>query len=188
MRLRAHAASGSTQQLLLPACAQPATALCEAEASRQMSPLASPAAQLRLVSPQFLAVARDAAEPQARGSEVAKAPEACDWSDEAVAQLHEGLLHHALALLRTRGNLEEKQEILHWIWAPSVFCWVSRYRAGVHQRIPIHRRKLPFTFERCCAVAGLRPEKVRSGLAAALRELGPASGIAFDALGIDLDS
>lgn len=40
------------------------------------------------------------------------------WSDEAVAQLHEAVLHHSLKALQAKGNGVEKREVLEWIFAP----------------------------------------------------------------------
>lgn len=110
------------------------------------------------------------------------------WSDAAIGQLHEGLLHYSLSMLKTKGNAEEKYEILRWIWAPTVFCWVSRRHAGDKRMIPIHRRDLPFTFERCCAVVGVRPDELRTGLAYVLRKFAGSAGVPFAELGIDIDS
>lgn len=114
--------------------------------------------------------------------------EKVEWSDQAIEELHEGLLLYSLNLLKSRGNAEEKQEILRWIWAPSVFCWVSRKVVGVNQMIPIHRRDLPFTYERCCAFAGQDPERLRSGLAYVLRTFVKGEGLPLAELGIDIDT
>jgi hypothetical protein len=95
------------------------------------------------------------------------------WTDDAVRRLHVAVLHHALAVLKSkaRGNTAEKCEVLRWIWAPAVFCWVTRVRGGVVTRIPIYRRQLPFMFETCCAFDGQRPEVLRDLLEEVLRPL-----------------
>jgi hypothetical protein len=93
------------------------------------------------------------------------------WTDHAVGRLHVAVLRHALAVLRSRGNASEKREILRWIWAPAVFCWVTRTRAGVATLIPIYRRQLPFMFETCCAFDGQQPEVLRELLEHVLRPL-----------------
>lgn len=91
------------------------------------------------------------------------------WTDEDVEKLHTAVLHSSLGVLKSKGNAEEKYEILRWIWAPAVFCWVTKSAEGVHRRIPIYRRQLPFTFETCCAFDGQRPDVLRDGLASILR-------------------
>lgn len=94
------------------------------------------------------------------------------WTDEDVEKLHTAVLKYSLGILKTMGNAEEKYEILRWIWAPDVFCWVQKSDGGVHKRIPIYRRQLPFMFETCCAFhhdGPMRPDELRSGLAYILR-------------------
>jgi hypothetical protein len=95
------------------------------------------------------------------------------WTDDAVRRLHVAVLHHALGVLKSkaRGNAAEKCEVLRWIWAPAVFCWVTRIRDGVATRVPIYRRQLPFTFETCCAFDGQHPEVLRDLLEDILRPL-----------------
>lgn len=93
------------------------------------------------------------------------------WTDEAVRRLHVAVLHHALRVLKSKGNTAEKCEVLRWIWAPSVFCWVTRVRENAVTRVPIYRRQLPFMFETCCAFDGQRPEVLRDVLEEVLRPL-----------------
>lgn len=93
------------------------------------------------------------------------------WTDEAVRRLHVAVLHHALRVLKSKGNTAEKREVLRWIWAPSVFCWVTRFRGDAVTRVPIYRRQLPFMFETCCAFDGQRPEVLRDVLEEVLRPL-----------------
>jgi hypothetical protein len=101
------------------------------------------------------------------------------WTDEDVEKLHRAVLHQSLVVLNSKGNAEEKYESLRWIWAPDVFCWVTKSIDGVHRRIPIYRRQLPFMFETCCAFDGQRPDVLRDGLAyilrPALRQMGMES-------------
>ncbi len=92
-------------------------------------------------------------------------------TDEAVRRLHVAVLHHALRVLKSKGNTAEKCEVLRWIWAPSVFCWVTRVRENAVTRVPIYRRQLPFMFETCCAFDGQRPEVLRDVLEEVLRPL-----------------
>jgi hypothetical protein len=95
------------------------------------------------------------------------------WTDEAVRRLHVAVLHHALGALKSkaRGSTAEKCEVLRWIWAPAVFCWVTRDQDGVATRVPIYRRQLPFMFETCCAFDGQRPEVLRDLLEKVLQPL-----------------
>lgn len=110
-----------------------------------------------------------------------------EWTDADIAKVHEGLLVYSLSLLKSRGNAEEKQQILRWIWAPAIYCWVQRTVDGVNHSVPIYRRQLPFTFEMCCAFSVLHPEELRSGLAYVLRKFA-GDRIPLSELGIDLDS
>ncbi len=118
-------------------------------------------------------------------------PEDCEQgelSDADIALWHEKVLEYSLKLLRSKGNAEEKQEILRWIWAPSIYCWVQRFVAGHPKFIPIHARNVPFTFEACCALTGYRAEELRGGIAYVLRKLAQEAGLAVATLGIDIDS
>jgi hypothetical protein len=99
----------------------------------------------------------------------ASSEESVIWTDDDVEKLHIAVLHSSLGVLKSKGNAEEKYEILRWIWAPDVFCWVTKSDEGVHKRIPIYRRQLPFTFDTCCAFDGQRPDVLRDGLAVILR-------------------
>lgn len=90
-------------------------------------------------------------------------------TDEVVAIYHEKVLEYSLKVLNSKGNAEEKFEILQWIWAPDIYCWVTRHDAGVIKKTPIYRRQLPFTFQMCCACSGLDAERMREGLAHVLR-------------------
>lgn len=103
-----------------------------------------------------------------------------EWSDAAIAQLHEGVLHHSLRLLEARGNAEEKFEILQWIWAHPVHSWKVYTVAGVNQYRPVYRRQLPFSFELCCAFVGMDPDRIRDGLEYILRPVLKTLGINTD--------
>ncbi len=102
---------------------------------------------------------------------IAASDERSHRTDEAVRRLHVAVLHHALRVLKSKGNTAEKCEVLRWIWAPSVFCWVTRVRENAVIRVPIYRRQLPFMFETCCAFDGQRPEVLRDVLEEVLRPL-----------------
>lgn len=96
-----------------------------------------------------------------------------EWSDAAVAQLHEGLLHHSLAILASRGNALEKSETLKWLFGPDIYDWkVTKLPSGAEHRRPIWAVDIPFTYQRCCALIGLDPERLSEGLRHILRQAG----------------
>ncbi len=119
----------------------------------------------------------DKHELQVIGPDTIELPERYDWSEKEIRILHEGLLEYSLNLLKSKGNAEEKYDILRWIWAPDVYCWVSRSTAGASRFVPIYRRQLPFTFAACCALTGYDAERLRSGLAYVLRPVLKQLGI-----------
>lgn len=95
-----------------------------------------------------------------------------DWSDEAVAQLHEAVLHYSLKALQARGNAAEKREILQWIFAPQPRTVVVRDAHGVPTEAVLPQVLTPFSFERCCRICGYSPEKVEEELLPILVETG----------------
>jgi hypothetical protein len=104
-------------------------------------------------------------------------PDRYDWSENDIRVLHEGVLVYSLNLLKSKGNAEEKYDILRWIWAPDIFCWVSRPFAGANKYCPIFLKQLPFTFVSCCALSGYDADRLRSGLAHVLRPVLKQLGI-----------
>ena len=89
------------------------------------------------------------------------------WSDAAIQQLHEGILHQTLKVFKARGNAAEKRDALLWIFAP------QRYEAslsigGVQQWHVLPPKLTPFSFEMCCAICGYRPEMLTEPLKAML--------------------
>ena len=100
------------------------------------------------------------------------------WTDNDIEVVHEKVLMYSLNLLKSRGNAEEKFEILHWIWAHPIYSWKVLTIAGVNHFRPIYRRQLPFSFELCCAFGGLDAERMREHLEHILRP-------ALKKLGID---
>jgi hypothetical protein len=105
----------------------------------------------------------------------AHSPEPIDaWSDDAVQQLHEGLLRHALQALHTRGNPVLKQEILIWIFCPQDMVLTLPDTHGRQRATVLPQQCTPFSFEQCCRVCGYSPQRLRDGLAALL----PAIGLA----------
>lgn len=96
-----------------------------------------------------------------------------EWSEEAVAALHEGVLTRSLEQLNTRGNGKEKQEILMWIFNPPAMAYtVSDSPEAEKVWKFIHPHNVPFGFDVCCRFAGLDADVIRSGVKRALVELG----------------
>lgn len=87
------------------------------------------------------------------------------WSDQAMIDLHEGVLNYSLQLLRSKGNAQEKLRTLNWIWSRDVRGFVTKKIRGVIQKVPIRADQLPFTFQTCCRLSGYRYEELREGLA-----------------------
>jgi hypothetical protein len=93
------------------------------------------------------------------------------WSDDAIDQLHEGMVMYSLRLLNARGNGKEKKAILSWIFDPHALA----YARSVGQEEPtwevIKPSEVPFGFELCCRLAGFDPERIREGLVPILKNL-----------------
>jgi hypothetical protein len=101
----------------------------------------------------------------------------CEWTDHDIEVVHAETLVYSLNLLKSKGNAEEKFEILHWIWAPPIYAWKSQNIAGVRSYRPIYSRNLPFSFELCCMFGGWDPERLRDGLEDILRPVLKKLGI-----------
>lgn len=105
-----------------------------------------------------------------------KTEERIVWTDQAMIDLHEGVLNYSLQLLRSKGNAKEKLEILNWIWSDDVHSFATKKIRGVNQQVPIRADQLPFTFQTCCRLSGYHHDDLRDGLAwemrFALAELG----------------
>lgn len=97
----------------------------------------------------------------------AEEDEAVDWEvdDRLVSTLHDAVLEYSLNVLKTKGNAEEKIDVLRWIWSPDTYAWVSREVDGNITYIAVPRIKIPFTFQMCCAASGLDYKRMREGLA-----------------------
>ena len=100
------------------------------------------------------------------------------WSDEAVDQLHEGLLRHALQVLHARGNAPLKQEVLRWIFCPQAMVLTLPGAEGRPRSAVLPQQCTPFSFEQCCRVCGYSPQRLRDGLAALLPAIGLADTLA----------
>jgi hypothetical protein len=94
------------------------------------------------------------------------------WSDDAVEQLHEVVLHYSLKVLKARGNGAEKREILEWIFAPQPMVATLPDEHGHPVEALLPRSQTPFSFERCCRICGFSPERLMDGLMPVLREMG----------------
>lgn len=95
-----------------------------------------------------------------------------------MAQLHEGMLHHALQTLRSRGNAGAKRETLQWIFAPATLVAVRRDDAGRLCETVLSQEGTPFSFERCCRICGYCPQRLRDALAPLLHQLGLGPALA----------
>lgn len=94
------------------------------------------------------------------------------WSDDAVAQLHEAVLHHSLKALQAKGNGVEKREILQWIFAPQPMVATLAGDAGHCDEAVLPQHLTPFSFERCCRVCGFSHERLKDGLMPILSVMG----------------
>ena len=94
------------------------------------------------------------------------------WSDEAVEQLHEAVLHYSLRALQARGNGAEKREILEWIFAPQPMVAMLRDEYGSPTEALLPQSVTPFSFEQCCRICGYSPERLQDGLMPVLQEMG----------------
>lgn len=102
----------------------------------------------------------------------ASAEDAPGWSDEAVEQLHEAVLHYSLKSLQARGNGAEKREVLNWIFAPQPKVAVLRNQYGHRVEALLPQSLTPFSFEQCCRICGYSSERLIDGLTPILREMG----------------
>jgi len=96
-----------------------------------------------------------------------------EWSEEAIEQLHEGVLLYSLRLLNARGNGKEKKDLLRWVFDPATMAVGQSVKPGdpiTWKFIP--SQDVPFSFELCCRLAGYDPDRVREGLAPVLKEMG----------------
>lgn len=95
-----------------------------------------------------------------------------EWSDEAVAQLHESVLHYSLMLLQSNGNGAEKKEVLKWIYAPErLVATLSDPELG-DSEVVLPLLQTPFSYIRCCRLCGYEPDEMQDLLAAVLNEKG----------------
>jgi hypothetical protein len=108
-------------------------------------------------------------DPLQGGDEEAASEEAREsWSDAAVAQLHEAVLHHSLRALQARGNGVEKAEVLKWIFVPDKLAAIG----GHANEVFVPQVLVPFSFERCCRICGYSPDRMRDELIPILNRVG----------------
>lgn len=87
------------------------------------------------------------------------------WSEQAIRDLHEGVLMYSLSLLNSKGNAKEKRDTLEWIFADDVYDLVERTVRGQIKRCPVRTDQIPFSFQTCCRLVGYRYDELRAGLA-----------------------
>ena len=102
------------------------------------------------------------AQPSSPGTEAG-----ADWSPEAELALHGVVLERNLKVLSYRGNTEEKRDVLRWIFKPDVTHFTVHGR-----RLSQHQDDVPFSFQRCCRLAGYDPDELRDALRELLRSRG----------------
>lgn len=109
--------------------------------------------------------------------EIAEMVEAADahepeWSDAAVEELHEAVLHYSLKLLQAKGNGAEKKEVLRWIFAPTTMVALVHDQDMQPVEVFLPQNSTPFSFEQCCRICGYSPERLMDGLVPILKEIG----------------
>lgn len=97
--------------------------------------------------------------------------EAMNWSEDAINQLHEGMVMYSLRLLNARGNGKEKKAILSWIFDPHGMAYAGDMSGDEPHWVNIKPSEVPFGFELCCRLSGYDAERIREGLAPILKEL-----------------
>lgn len=73
-----------------------------------------------------------------------------EWTDNGLAQLFGNLLDQSMMALNCKGNAKQKEEVLQWIYAPSLYL---DSRGNV-----VQARDIPSTFQFCCRLARENPE------------------------------
>lgn len=103
--------------------------------------------------------------------DAADVPES-EWSDAAVEELHEAVLHYSLKLLQARGNGAEKKEVLQWIFAPPTMVALVHDQQMQPVEVFLPQNATPFSFEQCCRICGYSSERLMDGLVPILKEIG----------------
>jgi len=89
------------------------------------------------------------------------------WAPEDEVVLHGVVLERALKALTYRNNADEKRDVLRWIFKPDVAHFTVRDR-----RLVQHQDEVPFSFRRCCKLAGYDADALRDALRALLERRG----------------
>jgi hypothetical protein len=97
--------------------------------------------------------------------------ESREWSDQAMRELHESVLHYTLRVLQARGNGTEKREALMWFFAPERYT-ATLVIGGCPQEVLLPPQLTPFSFEMCCRICGYRSEMLTDLLQPILSKLG----------------
>lgn len=92
---------------------------------------------------------------------------AAHWSPEDEVVLHGVVLERALKALTYRNNADEKRDVLRWIFKPDVVHLTVRGRL-----LAQHQDDMPFSFRRCCKLAGYDADALRDALRGLLRRRG----------------
>ena len=82
-----------------------------------------------------------------------------DWSPEAEVVLHGVLLERSLKGLSCKNNAEGRRDVLRWIFKPDV-----TYFSVSGRRLARHQDDVPFSFRRCCRLAGYDADALRDTL------------------------
>jgi len=90
-----------------------------------------------------------------------------DWSLEQELVLHGVMLERNLKLLSSGNNVEEKRDVLRWIFRPDVTHFTVRER-----RLTQHQDDVAFSFRRCCRLAGYDADELRDALRVLLKRRG----------------
>ncbi len=97
--------------------------------------------------------------------------QAMQWSEDAIEQLHEGMVMYSLRLLNARGNGKEKKAILSWIFDPKVVAHATDLQGDEPTWEVIPPSDVPFGFELCCRLSGYDPDRIREGLVPILKKM-----------------
>lgn len=81
-----------------------------------------------------------------------------EWTTEGILKLHSVLIEESLRALGARGNGEQKQEVLEWIFEPDMVGTVMRNGREVR----VYTWQVPWTFTFCCKLEGMDPEAIRA--------------------------
>lgn len=81
------------------------------------------------------------------------------WTNDEIIRMHGVLIEESLKALAARGNAQQKEEILQWLFEPDIFA--DRHETGGKV---ILSREIPWTFAFCCRLSGYDPDTIRDGV------------------------